>query len=98
MTLDTSMDVWALARRLWVILVDHPTQPAATLLQAEDSGSTYVLAFTTPERAAKTIAELGQELPARPAPVDAHQTYELVAALCRLGAAGVMLDFEPAER
>src|SRR5262245_22570291 len=98
MTPDTGMEVWALARPLWVILVDHPTQTAATLLQAEDSGATYVLAFTTAERAAKTIAQLGETLAARPAPVEVGRTYDLVAALCRLGAAGIMVDFEPNER
>jgi hypothetical protein len=93
-----STEAWALARHFWVIVMQHPPelgQTTSTLLQAEESGATYVLAFTSEIKAASAIAELGVGAQARTAQLRAGAELDLVSAVCRLGATGIMVDFEP---
>jgi hypothetical protein len=91
-----STDVWALARKLWVIVMRHPAERATTLLQAEDAGATWILAFTSEHKAVAAIDLLGVGGTARELPVD--ESLALVSAVCRVGAAGIMVDFEPEAR
>src|SRR5690242_16358317 len=93
-----STEAWALSRHFWVIVMQHPPelgQTTSTLLQAEESGATYVLAFTSEIKAAAAIAELGVGAQARTAQLRAGAELDLVSAVCRLGATGIMVDFEP---
>ena len=95
-----SADAWALARRFWVIVMQSPNESprAGTLLQAEDAGATYVLAFTSEHKASAAIDSLGVRSQARTAELRGPHPLELVSAVCRLGASGIMVDFEPGER
>jgi hypothetical protein len=93
----SSTEAWALARQFWVIVMQHPPEvgPTSTLLQAEDSGATYVLAFTSEFKADAAIEQLGVRSRAHTARLDGGAELDLVSAVCRLGAAGIMVDFEP---
>jgi hypothetical protein len=94
MTPSFATEAFALARRFWVIVMKHPAEHVSTLLQAEDSGATYVLAFTSEHKAVAAIGHLGVEAQAHTAEMRAGATLDLVSAVCRLGAAGIMVDFE----
>jgi hypothetical protein len=89
-----------MARCFWVIVMRHPPDQnqgrATSLLQAEDSGTTYVLAFTSENKAASAIDLLGVRAQAHTAEMRADAPLDLVSAVCRLGATGIMVDFEPA--
>src|SRR5262249_49485964 len=95
MSPSLSAESWALQRHFWVIVMRHPAEQVSTLLQAEESGATYVLAFTSETKAAAAIDQLGVGARAPPANTRAGATLGLVSAVCRLGAAGIMVDFEP---
>jgi hypothetical protein len=97
MTSSVTTESWALARHFWVIVMQHPPEVGntSTLLQAEDSGATYVLAFTSENKADSAIEQLGVRERARTARLPAGGELDLVSAVCRLGAAGIMVDFEP---
>ena len=98
MTPSFTAEAWALARHFWVIVMQHPPElgpRTSTLLQAEESGATYVLAFTSEHKAAAAIVELGVSAQATTAQLRAGAELDLVSAVCRLGAAGIMVDFEP---
>jgi hypothetical protein len=99
MTPSFTTEAWALARHFWVIVMQHPPevgQNTSTLLQAEESGATYVLAFTSENKAAAAIAELGVGAQARTAQLRAGAELDMISAVCRLGAAGIMVDFDAA--
>lgn len=95
--METTTEAWALARHFWVIVMQHPPEigPTSTLLQAEDSGATYVLAFTSEYKADAAIEQLGVRSRAHTARMARGGQLDLVSAVCRLGAAGIMVDFEP---
>jgi hypothetical protein len=96
MTAWFATEAWALARHFWVIVMQHPADVGATctLLQAEESGCTYVLAFTSESKASAAIHQLGVTERARTARFRAGNELDLVSAVCRLGAAGIMVDFD----
>ncbi len=94
--IDVASDQWALRRALWVIQV-APTAGQSTLLQAEVDGSTYVLCFTSDDKARAAIAAFSVE-GAWSAQVPERRGFDLVAAVCQVGAAGVMVDLDPATR
>ena len=96
MDFSFATEAWALARRFWVIVMRHPEggPPTSTLLQAEDSGATYVLAFTSENKAAAAIEHLGVRSQAHTAELKAGAGLDLVSAVCRLGACGIMVDFD----
>jgi hypothetical protein len=83
---------------MWVIQV-APSPGETTLLQAEMAGGTYVLCFTTDEKARAVIASLGVEgaWSAR-VPVNADDAPSLVSAVCQVGAIGIIVDLDPATR
>jgi hypothetical protein len=101
MTGTTEHGDWALSRHFWVIVMRHPSESTSTLLQAEDSGTTYLLAFTSEDKAVEAIDLLGlrdSATHARAAELRpsgrGDSALELVSAVCRLGATGIMVDFE----
>jgi hypothetical protein len=100
MEFSFATEAWALARRFWVIVMQHPQElisggfPPSTLLQAEDSGVTYVLAFTSELKAAAAIEHLGVRAQAHTAELKAGAGLDLVSAVCRHGACGIMVDFD----
>jgi hypothetical protein len=96
MAFSFATEAWALARHFWVIVMQHPADGMNTLLQAEDSGATYVLAFTSENKASAAIELLGVRTQAHTAELRAGATLDLVSAVCRVGAAGILVDFEPA--
>jgi hypothetical protein len=88
----------ALSRALWVVLVAHPASDGETLLQAEGDDGTYVLAFTSEDKADRARQAFGCENRSRLlcVPVDLH--VELFGAICQVDACGIMLDLEPGSR
>ena len=84
---------WALLRTLWVIQV-APSPGEATLLQAEDEGHSYVLCFTTDEKATTAISALRVDH-AWTARVPSGRSVELVTAVCQVGAVGIIVDLDP---
>jgi hypothetical protein len=86
-------DPWELLRTLWVIQV-APAPGEATLLQAEVEGKSYVLCFTSNEKARAVIAGLSVD-GAWTARVPTGHSVDLVGALCQLGAIGIIMDLDP---
>ena len=84
---------WTLTGTLYLIQVE-PSPGEATLLQAEMSGSSYVLCFTSDDKARSAIArlEVDRALAVR---VPGGQSVDLVAALCQVGAVGIIVDLDP---
>ena len=91
---DSSNEPWALVRNLWVIQVS-PTAGEATLLQAEVEGGSYVLCFTTDEKARAVISGLSVDH-AWTARVPSGHSVDLVSAVCQVGACGIIVDLDPA--
>lgn len=89
---DVNSEPWEFRRNLWVIQVS-PAPGEATLLQAEIEGGTYVLCFTSDEKARALIDGLsvGNAWTAR---VPTGHAVDLVWAVCQVGAVGVMVDFD----
>jgi len=87
---------WALLRNLWVIQVS-PSPGEATLLQAEVEGGSFVLCFTTDEKARDVISGLNVEH-AWTARVPTGHAVELVSAVCQVGACGIIVDLDPRTR
>lgn len=90
---DITSEPWALIRTLWVIQVS-PAPGQATLPSAEVPEGTYVLCFTTDEKAKAAIAalEVGNAWTAR---VPTGHAVDLVAAVCQVGAVGIIVDLDP---
>jgi hypothetical protein len=92
----TASEPWALLRNLWVIQIS-PTPGEATLLQAEHDGGSYVLCFTSDDKARALIAGL-TVAHAWTARVPSGHAVELVSAVCQVGAIGIIVDFDPRTR
>lgn len=93
------LDSWSLSRPLWLVEVHPKTVPdMTTLLQAEVWGGTYVLAFTTGEKARQVISTLGVQANAQLTCLPANAQMELVTAVCQVGATGIIVDLDPATR
>jgi hypothetical protein len=91
--------MWDLARPgFWIIMMRHPTQATVAPLSAEESGVTWILAFTSETKAASAIDELGVRDLAHAKRVRAGGTLDLVSAVCRTGASGIIVDFDPENR
>ena len=90
---DAASEPWALVRNLWVIQVS-PAPGQATLLQAEIEEGSYVLCFTTDEKARAAIdaLQVGNAWTAR---VPTGHAVELVSAVCQVGAVGIIVDLDP---
>ena len=71
-----------------------PSPGEATLLQAEAGGDSYVLCFTTDEKASTAISTL-QVDHAWTARVPTGRSVELVTAVCQVGAVGIIVDLDP---
>ena len=83
---------WALSGNLWVIQV-APGPGESTLLQAEVEDSSYVLCFTTDEKARALLDSLTVE-GASVARVPNGHAVDLVSAVCQVGACGIMVDLD----
>lgn len=94
--MDATSEQWALRRTMWVIQV-APAPGESTLLQAEVEGTTYVLCFTTDEKARAAISALDVN-GAWSARVPTGRNFDLVAAVCQVGAAGIIVDLDPETR
>jgi hypothetical protein len=92
------LDRWSLARPLWVIVMSHPEQQTTTLLQAEAWGQTFLLAFTSDAKARHAIDRLGVAERGAATLVAADAEVALVTAMCRVGAQGILVDFDPDSR
>src|SRR5947209_3675391 len=92
-TVDVTTEPWALIRNLWVIQVS-PAPGEATLLQAEVEGGSYVLCFTTDEKARAVISGLSVDH-AWTARVPTGHAVDLVSAVCQVGAVGIIVDLDP---
>jgi hypothetical protein len=91
--------MWDLTRPgFWIIMMRHPTQATTSPLQAEESGVTWMLAFTSETKAVSAIDELGVRDLAQPKRVCAGATLDLMSAVCRTGASGIIVDFDPESR
>lgn len=90
---DVTAEPWALIRNMWVIQV-APAPGEATLLQAEVEGGSYVLCFTTDEKAHALISGLSVDH-AWTARVPTGHAVELVSAICQVGAVGIIVDLDP---
>jgi hypothetical protein len=90
-----SVEPWALRQPLWVIQV-APSPGEATLLQAEMSGTTYVLCFTTDAKARAALDALAVA-GAWVARVGSGSV-DLVSAVCQVGAVGIIVDLDPQTR
>lgn len=91
--------MWDLARPgFWVIMMRHPSQATIAPLSAEESGVTWMLAFTSENKAASAIDELGVRELAHAKRLCAGATLDLVSAVCRTGSRGIIVDFEPESR
>jgi hypothetical protein len=86
---------WALARPLWLVVMEHPEVSESTLLSAERDSVQYVLAFTDDHKAQNALDWLGAGACGRLVRVGPELHVELLTAMCQVGARGIMLDFEP---
>jgi hypothetical protein len=91
----TTTTSWQLDRPLWLVLLDRSEAGEATLLQAERDNGSYVLAFSSDEKARATLNFLGLGGRRQLVCVGPSLQVELLTALCQVGALGIMLDFEP---
>ena len=94
--MDPSTESWALEQTMYVIQV-APAPGESTLLQAELQGSTYVLCYTTDEKARDALRQLevGEAWVAR---VPGGRAVDLVCAMCQVGAVGIIVDLDPATK
>jgi hypothetical protein len=92
------LDAWSLARPLWVIVMTHPEVQLTTLLLAEAFGETFLLAFTSGDKAQRAIERLGVGERGAAACVDDDTEVAMVTAMCRVGAQGILVDFDPDSR
>jgi hypothetical protein len=92
--IEIASEQWALRRTMWVIQV-APSPGEATLLQAEVEDHSYVLAFTTDEKAHAAIHAFDVD-GAWTAQVPSRRSVDLVAAVCQVGAVGIIVDLDPA--
>ena len=92
------LDDFSLARPLWVIVMEHPEMQTTTLLQAEAWGQTFLLAYTSDEKARAAMDSLGVASRAASTRVADDVKITLVTAMCRVGAQGIIVDFDPESR
>lgn len=91
-------EAFALERNLWLILVHHPDEEGETVLQGEGPDGTYILGFTSENKAHSALRSLGIERRCRTLCVPHGFKVELLTAMCQVGACGLMLDLEPDAR
>ena len=95
MELSSSSPLLALSRPLWVVVVSHPDVEDWTLLQAEQGGDSFVLAFTDEDHARGAVIALGYLGKGKVLRVEPELCVELFTAMCQVRASGILLDFEP---
>lgn len=91
-----TVEPWSLYRPMWVIQV-APSPGETTLLQAEMQGGTYVLCYTSDEKARAALANLDVSGAWTARVGDGHGV-ELVSAMCSVGAVGIIVDLDPATK
>jgi hypothetical protein len=85
------LDRWSLRTPLWLIEITH--LGGASFLQAESSEGTWLLVFTTAGKARAMADAIGER--AASYTIGRDVSVELATALCRAGARGILVDFDP---